>query len=290
MGRPILNVHTLSRGAAALLMGLAAAVVTAQSKPQEKDFQPHVGQAGKDVIWVPTPELLVDRMLTMAQTTSQDFVVDLGSGDGRTVITAAKKYGAKALGVEFNPDMVELSRRAAAKEGVAGKADFVRGDIFETDFSKATVVTMYLLPTINSKLRPKILDMRPGTRVASHQFDMEDWEPDETTNYDGRRAYFWIVPAKVQGSWRLRYPAGNESREANLTLEQRYQQVKGSVRLGEVSAGLREPLLRGDAIRFAFVDQAGARRDFIGRVNGNVMDGTVRAENGAEGKWSATRY
>ncbi len=274
---------------AALAFSIPAAAL-AQAQPKG-EFQPQVGQAGKDVIWVPTPEALVERMLTMAQTTPNDFVVDLGAGDGRIAIAAAKRFGAKSMGIEYNPDMVTLSKKNAAKEGVGEKAEFVRGDIFETDFSKATVVTMYLLPTLNAKLRPKILDMKPGTRVTSHQFDMEDWEPDELDVFDGRRAYLWIVPAKVQGAWRLKYPAGDGAaqREVALTLEQRYQNVKGSVRLGEINAGIREPALRGDVIRFAFVDSAGVRREFTGKVSGNTMEGTVRTDGGAEGRWSATR-
>jgi hypothetical protein len=274
-------------------LAVAAAVVAsagacAQTQPKT-EFQPQVGQAGKDVIWVPTPEALVDRMLTMAQVTPNDFVVDLGAGDGRIAIAAAKRFGAKSMGIEYNPDMVALSKKNAAKDGVGEKVDFVRGDIFETDFAKATVVTMYLLPTLNAKLRPKILEMKPGTRVASHQFDMEDWEPDELDMFDGRRAYLWIVPAKVQGTWKLKYAAGNETREVPLALEQRYQMVKGNVKIGEVNAGIREPALRGDAIRFAFVDGAGVRREFSGKVSGNAMDGTFRADGGAEGRWSATR-
>ena len=137
------------------------------------------GQAGKDVVWVPTPQALVDKMLDMAKVTPKDFVMDLGSGDGRTVITAAKR-GARAMGIEYNPDMVALSEKNAAEAGVTDKATFVKADLFETDFSKATVVTMFLLPSINLKLRPKILDMKPGTRVVSNTFDMEDWEADET--------------------------------------------------------------------------------------------------------------
>jgi SAM-dependent methyltransferase len=279
--------------ACALLVSVVfvyAPFATAQPRSDRNDFQPQVGQAGKDVIWVPTPEPLVERMLTMAQTTPQDFVVDLGSGDGRTVIMAAKRFGARALGVEYNPEMVALSQKNAAKEAVQGRAEFVRGDIFETDFSKANVITLYLLPTLNARLKPKILDMKPGTRVVSHQFDMEDWEPDEVSNYDGRKALFWIVPAKVQGSWKLKYTANGEAREHDLTLEQKYQNVKGTVRLRDLNAGLREPALRGDQIRFAFVDPTGQRRDFTGRVAGNAMEGTMKSENGAESGWSASRY
>jgi hypothetical protein len=173
--------------------GTAAAQTTAATK----EYTPSVGQEGKDVIWVPTPQSLVDRMLTMAGVKPTDYVIDLGSGDGRTVITAAKKFGAPALGIEYNPDMVELAKRAAEKEGVAGKAQFVKADIFQTDFSKATVLTMYLLPSLNVKLRPTILNLKPGTRIVSHAFTMDDWQPDQVDSSEGRTAYMWIVPAKV---------------------------------------------------------------------------------------------
>ncbi len=272
---------------AAATVALAAFTATAlaQTQPKDREFTPQVGQAGKDVIWVPTPEDLVERMLRMAQTTQKDFVVDLGSGDGRTVIAAAKKFGARSLGIEFNPDMVDLSNRNAVREGVTANAKFIRGDIFETDFSQATVVTMYLLPGLNLKLRPKILDMRPGTRVVSHQFNMDDWQPDETTNLDGRRAYLWIVPAKVHGKWRLQ--SGADAWE--LALEQRYQVLEGSIRLGAMDAGLRETRLVGDRIGFTFVDNTGVRREFTGRVNGPAMEGAVRPDNGPETRWTATR-
>jgi SAM-dependent methyltransferase len=268
-------------------VALAAFATTglAQTQPKDREFTPQVGQAGKDVIWVPTPDDLVDRMLRMAQTTGKDYVVDLGSGDGRTVIAAAKKYGARALGIEYNAEMVDLSNRNAAREGVTANAKFIRGDIFETDFTQATVVTMYLLPGLNLKLRPKILDMKPGTRVVSHQFNMDDWQPDETTNLDGRRAYLWIVPAKVNGTWRVL--SGSDVWDA--TFEQKYQMVDGSMKLGALNAGLREMRLVGDRISFAFVDNSGVRREFTGRVNGPAMEGTVRADGGAETRWTATR-
>jgi SAM-dependent methyltransferase len=270
---------------ASLALAAFATAALAQTQPKDRDFTPQVGQAGKDVIWVPTPEDLVERMLRMAQTTSKDYVVDLGSGDGRTVIAAAKKFGARSLGIEYNADMVDLSTRNAAREGVTANAKFIRGDIFEADFTNATVVTMYLLPGLNLKLRPRILDMKPGTRVVSHQFNMDDWHPDETTNLDGRRAYLWIVPAKVNGTWRIL--SGSDVWDA--TLEQRYQVVDGSIRLGALNAGLRETRLVGDRISFAFVDNAGVRREFAGRVNGTAMDGTVRANGGPETRWTATR-
>ena len=276
---------TLARRAVAVL-ALAAFAATAAAQAQKKEeFTPQVGQAGKDVIWVPTPEELVERMLRMAQTTPNDFVIDLGSGDGRIAIAAAKKFNARSMGIEYNPDMVEVSNRNAAKEGVAGKARFVKADIFESDFSQATVITMYLLPGLNLKLRPKLLDMKPGTRIVSHQFNMDDWQPDEVTNIDGRRAYFWLIPAKVAGTWR--FQSGSDG--LDVTLEQKYQTLEGTVKLGTVNAGLRDARLAGDKISFAFVDQGGVRRDFTGKVSGNTMEGTMKLETGPESRWTATK-
>jgi SAM-dependent methyltransferase len=276
---------TLARRAVAAL-ALAAFAAAACAQAQKKDdFTPQVGQAGKDVIWVPTPEDLVERMLRMAQTTPSDFVIDLGSGDGRIAIAAAKKFGARSMGIEYNPDMVELSTRNAAKEGVGGKARFAKADIFESDFSQATVITMYLLPGLNLKLRSKLLDMKPGTRIVSHQFNMDDWQPDEVTNIEGRRAYFWLVPAKVAGNWRL--VSGGEV--LDITLEQKYQMLEGTVKLGTINAGLRDAKLHGDRIDFAFVDQGGVRRDFSGRVSGNALEGTMKLETGPESRWTGSK-
>jgi SAM-dependent methyltransferase len=245
---------------------------------------PFQGQPGKDVIWVPTPEALVERMLTMAQVGPRDVVYDLGSGDGRLVIAAARR-GARAVGVEFNPDLVALSEGRARAEGVAGKARFVQGDIFETDFSEATVVTLYLLPSLNMRLRPTLLRMQPGTRVVSHAFGMESWEPDETSRAEGRTAYLWIVPAGVEGSWRVVLRGG---RSFDATLAQRFQRLEGSVALGPAEAGLREPALRGDAIRFGFVDQDGIWHGLAGTVSGGGMSGTYEAA-GRRGSWTAAR-
>jgi SAM-dependent methyltransferase len=270
-------------GAIALATAIFAVAATAQTTP---NYQPQVGQPGKDVVWVPTPEPLVERMLTMAQVTPNDFVVDLGSGDGRTVIMAAKRFGARAMGIEFNPDMVALSQRNAQKEGVSPeRARLVRGDIFESDFSQATVVTMYLLPGLNLKLRPTLLKMKPGTRLVSHQFTMDDWQPDETSYLDFRPGYLWIVPAQVQGSWRAALSGGGN---LDITLEQTYQKIKGSADFGQIKGGLREPNLRGDNISFSLVDQKGVLHDFAGKVAGDRMEGTFRAGT-ASGTWSATR-
>jgi Methyltransferase domain len=252
-------------------------------------FQPQVGQAGKDVIWVPTPDDVVDRMLTMAQVTPQDFVMDLGAGDGKIAIAAAKKFGARALGIEYNPDMVKHANANAAAAGVAGNGRgqvLIRhGDIFQTDFSQATVITLYLLPALNMKLRPQLLAMRPGTRVVSHSFTMEDWEADEVSSLDGRRAYFWVVPANVMGNWTLEA----QNQRLDLTLEQTFQKISGSLALAPIQAGLRDARLRGPFIQFAYVGQDGVRRDFNGRVSGARMEGTFRDEKGGEGRWTASK-
>jgi hypothetical protein len=274
---------TLSaRSIAVLPLAFFTAIAAAQ-------FQPQVGQAGKDVIWVPTPDEVVDRMLTMAQVTPQDFVMDLGAGDGKIAIAAAKKFGARAIGIEYNPDMVKHANANAQAAGVAGtgqgKAQIRHGDIFQTDFSQATVITLYLLPALNMKLRPQLLAMRPGTRVVSHSFTMEDWEADEISTLDGRRAYFWVVPAQVMGAWTLE--AGNQRMDLNL--EQTFQKVNGTVSFPPVNAGLRDTRLRGPFIQFSYVGQDRVRRDFNGRVSGPKMEGTFRDEKGGEGKWTATK-
>jgi precorrin-6B methylase 2 len=247
----------------------------AQAQPA-KEYEPSVGQEGKDVVWVPTPQELVDKMLDMAKVTPKDYVIDLGSGDGRTVITAAKR-GSKALGIEYNPDMVELSKRNAAKEGVSDKANFVKADLFESDFSQAQVITMFLLPSINIKLRPKILNLKPGTRIVSNSFDMEDWKADETATASGCdhwcTAHLWIVPAKIGGAWKL--PQGE------LNLKQTFQMISGTLRNGNVTTPISGKL-NGDQISFT----AGAAQ-YTGRMNGNAIEGTVKG--GSDGKWSATR-
>jgi SAM-dependent methyltransferase len=261
----------------AAAVGLLAPAAGAQQYGDDK-YQPHSGQEGKDVIWVPTPQALVERMLDMAKITPKDIHYDLGSGDGRTVITAAKR-GVQSYGVEFNPDMVALSQRLATKEGVSGKATFIHGDIFQTDFSKATVLTLYLLPSLNVKLRPTILKMKPGTRVVSHAFTMEDWQADQTDTVDGRTAYLWIVPAQVEGTWKWSV-SGSGPRDYELMLRQQYQKVEGVVRLDDKMGQLRDVKLDGDRISFAVVELTGGtnpiRRDFTGRVNGGAIEGTVK--------------
>ncbi|HLS85843.1 MAG TPA: class I SAM-dependent methyltransferase [Burkholderiales bacterium] len=279
--------HTRASRAAGLLAAFLL-VFGVQALAQQK-YTPQRGQAGKDVIWIPTPQDVVDRMLTMAQVTPRDFVVDLGAGDGRIAIAAAKKFGARAMGIEYNPDMARHANENAAAAGVAGegagKAFIRQGDIFATDFSEATVLTMYLLPGLNLKLRPTILSMRPGTRVVSHAFTMDDWEPDEVSSSDGRHAYFWIVPANVQGSWNFEA----HGLKSVLNFEQRFQKIAGTIALGELRAGLRAPRLRGFHIAFAYVDEKGMRREFTGTVSGGKMEGSFRDDTGATGRWTAVK-
>lgn len=275
----------------ALLLGVALSAA-AQSPPADTPstppYEPQIGQAGKDVIWVPSPDNVIERMLRMAQTTKQDYVIDLGSGDGKIAIAAARNFGARALGIEFNPDMVKLSRENARKAGVADKVEFVRGDFFKSDFGEATVLTMYLLPDLNLKLRPKILALRPGTRVVSHSFNMDEWEPDEMSTLEGKRAYFWVVPAKVSGVWTLELDGGVNG-QLDLAIEQRFQKLSGYASLGRVHAGLRDGRLDGRRIRFAFVDAAGLGREFAGAVEQDAMQGTYRSDDGAAGHWRAVK-
>ena len=264
--------------ALALVASLSATSAFAQAtaKPApaaaQKPFEPYSGQPGKDVVWVPTPQPLVEKMLDMAKLTPQDFHMDLGSGDGRTVITAAKR-GARSMGIEYNPDMVELSKKNAAAAGVADKATFVKADLFETDFSKANVLTLFLLPSINMKLRPKILDMKPGTRIVANSFNMEDWEADETETIGGEctswcTALLWIVPAKVEGTWTL--PAGE------LKLTQQFQKVSGTLGTQPITDGK----LRGDVLTFKV-----GTTTYSGKVEGNMIHGTA----GPTPNWMATK-
>jgi hypothetical protein len=251
--------------------------VGALAQDADKPFEPTVGQEGKDVIWVPTPQVLVEKMLDMAKVTPKDFVMDLGSGDGRNVIAAAKR-GARALGVEYNPKMVELSKARAAKEGVADKAQFIQGDMYEADVSQATVLALFLLTQNLDKLAPKFLAMRPGTRIVSNGFEISGWTPEETQRSEGDcgswcTAHLYLVPAKVGGSWRL--PTGE------LALEQKAQTVSGTFTAGGKSTQVTGRV-RGDQITFT----AGGS-EYSGRVKGDTMQGRVKGMS--SGAWSATR-
>jgi hypothetical protein len=264
-----------SLAVAGLALALAAPAGLAQQPAQK--FEPFSGQPGKDVVWVPTPQALVDMMLDVAKLTPADIHYDLGSGDGRTVITAAKR-GATAIGIEYNPEMVELSKRNAEKEGVSAKATFMKADLFETDFSKATVITLFLLPDINRRLRPKILDLKPGTRIVSNSFDMGEWEPDQRFDVTKDpacisycRGLFWIVPAKVEGTWK----AG----ASEITLSQTFQMVSGTVKTGNVVAPISAGRITGDSITFT----AGGTT-YTAKIDGGTMTGTA-----GEAKFEATK-
>ena len=266
--------RVIRRTVLTLCFTLAAGAAFAQATATQKPFEPVSGQAGKDVVWVPTPQALVNKMLDIAKVTPKDYLMDLGSGDGITVITAAKR-GVQALGIEYNPDMVELSKRRAKEAGVSDKAAFVKADIFETDYSKATVITMFLLPQLNMKLRPALLDLKPGTRLVSNTFSMEDWEADETatiTNEEGCTSWctalLWIVPAKVEGTW--------QTRQGPLALTQKFQMVSGKLGSADISDGR----LRGDEIEFK-----SAGKTYTGRVNGNSIKGTISGG----GSWTASK-
>jgi hypothetical protein len=269
--------HTLRKSLLTLglcvmtVLGVALAAQT-QAPAQPQTYTPSVGQSGKDVVWVPTADTLVAKMLDMAKLTPSDYVIDLGSGDGRTVIAAAKR-GATAMGIEYNPDMVELSKKNAAAAGVANKATFVKADIFESDYSKATILTLFLLPDLNVKLRPTILKMKPGTRVVSNSFKMDDWEADDTASVEGEcsswcTAYLWIVPANAAGKW--------STPQGEMTLTQTYQMLSGT--LG--GTAITEGRVRGTTVTFS---ANGVK--YTGEINGTAINGT--SANGA--RWTATK-
>ena len=257
----------MRRSALALLLACFTALVATQTQAQAQTapstYEPSVGQPGKDVVWVPTPQALVDRMLDMAKVTPSDYVIDLGSGDGRTVITAAKR-GVRALGIEYNPDMVQLSRRNAEQAGVAGRAKFRQADLFTIDLSEATVITMFLLPGINLKLRPKLLALKPGTRIVSNTFTMGDWNVDETAHVDANcdgnwcTALLWIVPARVAGTWKV--PQGE------LTLKQEFQMLSGTLRTEGRTVPI-EGKVNGEDIAF----KAGGR-EYHAKLNGKQLE------------------
>jgi SAM-dependent methyltransferase len=241
-------------------------------KPNSKidpSYKPSPGQAGKDVIWLPTGTELVSLMLKTANVTSKDLVYDLGAGDGKIAIAAAKEFGAKAVGIEFNPDMAAYAQRNANQSGVGHLVKIINGDIFVEDFSKATVVTLYLLPDLNIQLRPTILKMKPGTRVVSHAFTMGDWEADKEIKLDAK-AYYWVVPANVAGEWSL---DGVEFQNAKLTLAQRYQKIGGNITIGGKSQPILKPYLEGKNLRFSYIDSSSNLITVKGEINGSEFKG-----------------
>jgi SAM-dependent methyltransferase len=242
-----------------------AAPAKAPAAPPKATYEPQVGQAGKDVVWVPTSLTLANRMLDMAKVTKDDYVIDLGSGDGRTVITAAKR-GARAHGIEYNPDLVELAKRNAEKEGVTGRATFAKADIFESDFSKATVITLFLLPDLNLKLRPTLLKMKPGTRIVSNSFNMGDWEPDAVADLpEGScdnswcTALFWVVPANVEGTHKVA--------QGELTLQQTFQKVTGTLKGADGKTVNVDGKVMGEELQLT-----AAGKPLRGKVNGKRIE------------------
>jgi len=243
-----------------------------------KSYEPHPGQEGKDVIWVPSPDTQVESMLDLAEVTSNDFVIDLGSGDGRTVIAAARR-GAKSRGIEFEPNLTELSRKYAERAGLTDKTEFINGDLFKADLSQATVITLFLLPKINLKLRPSLLELKPGTRIVSNTFHMDEWIPDSTVRAEDCQfwcdAYLWIIPAKVDGTWKM----NNEE----MKLDQKFQKITGTIKKGKRTRKISAGRLNGNQIYFSV-----KKEKYSGHVRGNNIEGiVVSGRNG--GKWKAVR-
>jgi SAM-dependent methyltransferase len=286
-------IHALAARAlitAALLLQPAAARALDAAEP----FKPEIGQAGKDVIWVPTPQRAVERMLMLAKVGPDDFLIDLGSGDGRIVITAAKRYGAKGFGVDLNPDMVRLSKHRARQAGVADRARFHVRDIFQTDLTQATVVTLYLLPELNLRLRPKLLALAPGTRIVANAFDMGEWEADEFDSETASALRLWIVPARVAGQWRWAQKRNGRTQPVELELNQQFQRISGLASIDKQRLRIRDARLQGARLRFTLLEEQragyGVRFDYAGRVVGDTIEGEIRtSENEKPLRWLATR-
>jgi len=259
-----------------LCAALLAAAAGAQDFPQYGDelYRPRLRQPGKDVMWLPTPDAVVEQMLSMAKTTSADVVYDLGAGDGRLPIAAAQRFGATAVGIEYDRELASLARRSAERAGVAGKVTIIQGDIFKEDFSRATVVTLYLLPDLNQQLRPQLLEMKPGTRVVSHAWDMGEWEPDATQRIGESEAFLWIVPARVEGRWTIRDQGGFFAGE--LALSQRFQRVGGTLTLRGKAQPVLGAYVEGDILGFTFVDLDGGIRSVRARISGGALAGSLR--------------
>jgi hypothetical protein len=266
---------------------------------------PSVQAQSPRVPYVPTPQEVVERMLQIAKVTSRDYLIDLGSGDGRIVVTAAKKHGARGFGVDINPERIREANENARVAGVQDKVAFYQRDLFETDLSEATVITMYLLPRVNIELRPKLLDLRPGTRIVSHDFSMDEWKPDAHVKIDAKEkyggaggqsdVYFWVIPAKTGGTWQWDLTVGGKPRTYQLTLDQKFQVVSGTARVDGRDTPIQNARLRGADIAFSFtapVDGAPAKHEFSGTVDGETIVGNVLIAGGklqAQLEWSARR-
>jgi len=282
--RVLLN---LSMFAAALMMNPVLAQSAESTKLGDEKYEPRVGQSGKDVIWVPTNDAVADAMLKVAKVKPTDIVYDLGAGDGKIAIAAAKNFGATSFGIEYNKEMAELARRNAERAGVSDKVKIINGDIFVEDFSKATVVTMYLLPDLNLKIRPTILKMAPGTRIVTNSFNMGDWEPDDTVGTGYAQGYFWVVPGNAAGKWALKGMEGSQQ-PGTLELTQRYQKVGGVLNLYGKSQPILAATLSGNRLKFTFLDHSNQSRIMDVTLNGNEFTGQV-FENSALYSITGTR-
>jgi hypothetical protein len=271
-------------GARILVAGLSAIVALGAARAQE---------GAGDVVYVPTPQVVVDSMLTMAKVNAQDFVIDLGSGDGRIVITAAKKFGARGFGVDLDEVLLKRANDNAEREGVADRARFIEQNLFETDLSKATVITTYLLPEMNEKLRPKILRLKPGTRVVAHDYHMGEWQPDDNDtlsvpektvgNPGTSYIYLWYVPANAAGKWQIRAPVNGQTLAVDMDLSQRFQMLSGNARINDRAAQLQGARVRGEEVTFWLTVGSGAsavRHEFNGRLQGDTISGTLRVHAG----------
>ena len=246
---------------------------------------PEIGQQSKDSVWVPTPERMIRRLLQLADTTPDDVVLDLGSGDGRFPIYAAKHFGARGIGVELERNLVELSKKSAEIQGVAHRVTFLQKDLFEADISAATVIALYISPSVMERLKPRLLALKPGTRVVSHYFQLGDWEPDEVVQVEGRTGYLWVVPARVAGDWRVRMDSG----EFRVRIQQRYQVLSTSGERDDRALHVIGARLRGTEIRFTSFDRDGSVRHFHGRLEGERLAGQSEGPGIAPRRWAAAR-
>ncbi len=265
------------------ILALLPCHAAAQAVPADAPAQ--IGQVSKDSVWVPTPERMIRRMLQVADTTKDDVVMDLGSGDGRVPIYAAKHFGARAIGVELEANLIRISEESAKREGVSQRAKFLKQDLFEADLSEVTVFVLYISPGVMDRLRPKLLGLKPGTRVTSHHFTLGDWEPDETFRTENRSGYLWVVPADVRGRWKV--TLGED--ELMVTIEQKHQVLTPQASRAGRAVHVIGTRLRGTEIAFTAFDRDGYSRQFTGVVNGNRMSGDSTSENGKPLRWSATR-
>lgn len=277
-----------------MMFGLAGWWSRDLSADQAWDVQP-IDEASLDVPFVPTPLSVVEEMLKLADLDESDVLYDLGSGDGRIVITAAARYGVRGVGIDLDPQRIMESRANAQQAGVEDRVRFIQGDLFEADLSEATAVTLYLLSSVNERLRPKLLrELRPGTPVVSHSFAMGDWEPDKSITVEGRNVYLWIIPAQADGAWTMNVDAPDGEQEFLLTLEQKYQKVDGTALIDGQQVPVQDGQLMGDTLRFSvtrFSDGGEVTQVFIGRVDGDRIQGFVDDQSGGgeRGTWTAQR-